>query len=93
MEAETRAPARELETAEVPWVVAYLREDLQDLRNDVRENSKAIRDSYERLDVKIDSLRNDIAELRREMGTYVRWTITTMVAVGALVVAAIKLLP
>jgi len=126
VEAETRAPARELETAEVPWVVAYLREDLQDLRNDVRENSKAIRDSYERLDVKIDSLRNDvdtkidslrndmytkidslrndmdakidslrndIAELRREMGTYVRWTITTMVAVGALVVAAIKLLP
>jgi len=84
--------------------VAYLREDLQDLRHDVRENTKAIRDSYERLDAKIDglrsdmnaeigNLRNDIEELRREVGSYVRWTLTTMVAVGALIVAAIKLLP
>lgn len=97
MEEETRAPVRELERAEVPWVVAYLREDLQDLRNDVRENSKAIRDSYERLDAMIDSLRKDMdarfEELRREMGTNMRWMITTMVAVGALIVAAIKLLP
>jgi len=32
-EREVRAP---IEEAEVPWVVAYLREDIQDLRNEAR---------------------------------------------------------
>ncbi len=36
--------------AEVPWVVAYLREDIQDLRNEVRE----VRRSVQRLDEKLD---------------------------------------
>jgi len=122
MEQETRAPVRELERAEVPWVVAYLREDLQDLRNDVRRLDTKIDNLRQDVDARIDGLRqdmdaridglrqdmearfgimndridglsNDIEELRREMGSYVRWMITTMVAVGALIVAAIKLLP
>jgi len=66
----------------VPWVVAYLREDIQDLRNEVRENRRSI----QRLDAKID-------EVRREMGVQFRWMVGTMVAVGGLIVAALKLLP
>ena len=44
---EARAPVWE---AEVPWVVSYLREDIQDLRNEVRE----VRRSVQRLDEKLD---------------------------------------
>ena len=32
MAGEVKGPAPELERAEIPWVVAYLREDIQDLR-------------------------------------------------------------
>ena len=47
---EVKAPAPELERAEIPWVVAYLREDIQDLRNEVRE----VRRSVQRLDERLD---------------------------------------
>ncbi len=40
MAEEVKVP--ELEKAEIPWVVAYLREDIQDLRNEVRENRRSI---------------------------------------------------
>ncbi|MGA9349871.1 MAG: hypothetical protein WBW48_13855 [Anaerolineae bacterium] len=48
MAEEVRVPLRE---AEVPWVVSYLREDIQDLRNEMRE----VRRSVQRLDEKFDS--------------------------------------
>jgi len=51
MAEEVSAPVSELERAEIPWVVAYLREDIQDLRNEVRE----VRRSIQRLDEKFDS--------------------------------------
>jgi len=104
MAEEVKAPVSEVERAEIPWVVAYLREDIQDLRNEVRE----VRRSVQRLDEKIDA-RSDgldakieglcqemdakIEELRREMGVQFRWMMATTVAVGGLVVAALKLLP
>ena len=116
--------------AEVPWVVAYLREDIQDLKGDIRE----IRRSIERLDAKLNARIDEldakfdakideldakfdakideldvkfdakideldakfdtkIEGLRREMGVQFRWLLGTMVAVGALIVAALKLLP
>jgi phosphoglycerate-specific signal transduction histidine kinase len=146
---EARAPVWE---AEVPWVVAYLREDIQDLRNEVRETRRLTVESYEKLDAKIDELHQDmdvkinglrqdmdakidglrqdmdakinglrqdmdvkinglrqdmdantnglrqdmdanIDGLRQDMDMRFRWTLTTMVAVGALIVAALKLLP
>jgi len=109
---EARAPVWE---AEVPWVVAYLREDIQDLRNEVREVRRSVQrldekldSGLERLDAKIDGglakldvkidvrtdeLRQEIGNLRREMGVQFRWMLGTMVAVGALIVAALKLLP
>ena len=98
---EARAPVWEAET---PWMVAYLREDIQDLRNEVREVRRNIQrldekldSGLERLDEKIDArteeLRQEIGELRRTMNVQFRWMLTTMVAVGALIVAALKFLP
>ena len=63
MAEEVRAPIKE---AEIPWVVAYLREDIQDLRNEIRGVRRSI-----------ESLRNDMTrQLRWTIGI----TITTMVA-------------
>jgi chromosome segregation ATPase len=112
---EVRAMVSELERAEIPWVVAYLREDIQDLRNEVREVRRSVQRLDEKIDVglgrldekidvglgrldeKIDArtgeLRQEIGQLRREMSVQFRWVLGTMVAVGALIVAALKLLP
>jgi len=49
--AEEVREVRPVWEAEVPWVVAYLREDIQDLRNEVRE----VRRSVQRLDEKLDN--------------------------------------
>jgi len=137
MAEEVKTPVLELDRAEIPWVVAYLREDIQDLRNEVRETRRLTLESYEKLDAKmdvglarldakieelrqdmdakikaldakvdartdgldakIDGLRQDmdakIERLRQDMDMRFRWTLTTMVAVGAVIVAALKLLP
>jgi len=108
MAEEVKSP--ELEKAEIPWVVSYLREDIQDVRGEIRE----IRRSIQRLDTKVDELRKEmdakiggldakidartdgldakIEELRREMNVQFRWMVATTVAVGGLIVAALKLL-
>ena len=66
MAEEAKAPVSEAERAEIPWVVAYLREDIQDLRNEIRGVRRSI-----------ESLRNDMTrQLRWTIGI----TITTMVA-------------
>jgi hypothetical protein len=97
MAEEVRAPVSELERAEIPWVVAYLREDIQDLRNEVRENRRLTIESYEKLDAKIDGLRQDmdakIEGFRRDVSVQFRWVLGTMGAVGALIVATLKLWP
>jgi len=90
MAEEVKAPIKE---AEVPWAVAYLREDIQDVRGEIRE----VRRSIQRLNTKVDELRKEmdakIEELCREMNVQFRWMVATMVAVGAVIVAALKLLP
>ena len=86
MTEEAKTPVLELDRAEIPWVVAYLREDIQDLRNEVRETRRLTIESYEKLDAKIEGLRQD-------MDVRFRWTLATMVAVGAVIVAALKFLP
>jgi len=91
---EVRAPVWEAET---PWMVAYLREDIQDLRNEVREVRRLTIESYEKLDAKIDGLRQDIDArieglrqdidakiegLNRKMDVQLRWIIG--VVIGAM---------
>jgi len=103
MAEEVKAPVSEAERAEIPWVVAYLREDIQDLRNEVREVRRSVQRLDEKidarsdgLDVKIEGLRQEmdakIEGLRQEMGVQFRWMMATTVAVGGLIVAALKLL-
>ena len=87
---EARAPVWE---AEVPWVVSYLREDIQDLRSEVREVRRSVQrldekldSGMERLDAKIDArvdgLDAKIDKLRREMGVQLRWIIG--IVIGAI---------
>ena len=80
---EARAPVWE---AEVPWVVSYLREDIQDLRNEVREIRRLTVESYEKLDAKIEGLRQDmdakIEGLQQDMGVQLRWIIG--IVIGAI---------
>ena len=87
---EARAPVWE---AEVPWVVSYLREDIQDLRSEVREVRRSVQRLDEKLDSGLERLEAKIEGLRREVNVQFRWMLGTMVAVGALIVAALKLLP
>ena len=72
MAEEVRAPIKE---AEIPWVVAYLREDIQDVRGEIRE----VRRSIQRLDTRVDELRKEMDgrfdELRKEMDGQLRWII------------------
>lgn len=58
-------------------MVAYLREEIQDLRNEVREVRRLTIESYEKLDAKID-------ELRREMAVQFRLIIG--IVIGAVLV-------
>ena len=103
----------------MPWMVSYLREDIQDLGNEVREVRRSVQrldekldSGLERLDAKIDAkiggldakigdkiegldakMDAKIERLRQDMDVRFRWVLTTMVAVGALIVAALKFLP
>ena len=93
MAEEVKAPVSEAERAEIPWVVAYLREDIQDLRNEVREVRRSVQRLDEKIDARSDGLDAKIEGLRQEMGVQFRWMMATTVAVGGLIVAALKLLP
>ena len=80
MAEEVKAPVSEVERAEIPWVVAYLREDIQDVRGEIRE----VRRSIQRLDTKVDELRKEMDgrfdELRKEMDGQLRWTIAIVLS-------------
>ena len=80
---EARAPVWE---AEVPWVVSYLREDIQDLKDEVRENRRSIERLRQEMDAKIDGLRQDmdakIEGLDRKMDVQLRWIIG--IVIGAM---------
>jgi len=90
---EVKAPVPE---AEVPRAIAYLWENIQDLRNEVREVRRLTVGSYEKLDVKIEELRKEmdakIERLYREMAVEFRWMLGSTVVAGGLIVAALKFL-
>ena len=157
--AEVRADVLgdEKTSEEYRWGIAYLREDIRDLRADlrnalqdvrleVRENSKRIEGLTERMDQRIEEVKSDvyhmvgasrdeligridgvdqkveglrdeligridgvdqkltgqihdldgklyrqIESVRKEMSTKFLWMMTTMIAIGGIVVAAIKI--
>ncbi len=59
------------------WGIAYLREDLQDIRLQMREDSK--------------ELRLQIVETNKLIGSRFTYLITTMVAITGILIAVIKL--
>ena len=59
------------------WSIAYLREDLQDIRLQMREDSK--------------ELRLQIVETNKRIDSRFTYLITTMVAIAGILIAVIKL--
>ena len=96
---------------EAPWTISYL---LQDMKIDLRENTKRIEELSLRMDEKIEGLRTEMGEkiegLRTEMNTrferiderfermeatmhrQLMWMITTTIAIGGVIIGAIKIL-
>jgi ketosteroid isomerase-like protein len=84
------------------WGIAYLREDLQDIRLQMREDSKELREQIAETNKRIDevnqSLGQRIAETNKRIDDTNKilesrfiWLITTMVAIAGILIAVIKL--
>jgi len=74
--------ARPVWETEVPWVVAYLREDIQDLKGDIREMRRSIERLDAKLSARIEELDAKIEWLRRDLGVQFRWIIG--IVIGAI---------
>ena len=77
---------------------------MREVRRSVQRLDEKMDGGLTRLDAKIDArtdelrqemseLRQEMSELRQEMSVQFRWMVGTIVAVGGLIVAALKLLP
>lgn len=66
------------------WGIAYLREDLQDIRLQMREDTKELR-------VQIAETNKRIDETNKLLESRFIWIITTMVAIAGILIAVIKL--
>ena len=79
----------------IHWGIAYLREDLQDLRLQMREDSKELRlqivETNKRIDEFNRSLGQRIDETNKLLESRFIWIITTMVAIAGILIAVIKL--
>ena len=79
----------------IHWGIAYLREDLQDLRLQMREDSKELRlqivETNKRIDEFNPSLGQRIDETNKLLESRFIWIITTMVAIAGILIAVIKL--
>ncbi len=84
------------------WGIAYLREDLQDMRLQMREDTKELRVQMAETNKRIDETNKRIDETNRSLGQRIDetnkllesrfiWIITTMVALTGILIAVIKL--
>ena len=80
------------------WGIAYLREDLQDIRLQMREDTKELRvqmaETNKRIDEtnkRIDETNKRIDETNKLLESRFIWLITTMVAIAGILIAVIKL--
>ncbi|MBI2502947.1 MAG: hypothetical protein HYW07_06900 [Candidatus Latescibacteria bacterium] len=87
---------------QLPWGIAYLREDIQDLRQDLRENIQGVRQEIQGVRQEIQEVRQEVRILRdrvddryelllKRIDSRFAWTLTTVIAVAGVIVAAIKL--
>ena len=92
-------PAPSKPPEEFHWAVTYLREDIQDIRNEIRGVHGRIdetnRSLSERIDEKTEKINQRIDEkyelLTRRLDTRFALMMTTMVALVGVMVAVIKL--
>lgn len=73
------------------WGVAYLREDLQDLRLQLREDVKDLRQQIVETNKRIDETNRRIDRTNELIGSRFAWLITTMVALAGILAVLIKL--
>ncbi len=95
--AETSNPqsSRPQPPEEFHWAVSYLREDIQDMRNEIRGTNSRIDEFNRSLSERIDGTNRRIDEkyelLTRRLDTRFALMMTTMVALAGVMVAVIKL--
>ena len=87
---------------EMPWVISYLRDDIQDLRQDLRIQIRAVHDRIDETNKRIDETNKRIDETSRLLGeqiravhkrmdTYFLWIMGTLVTITGVLIAVIKL--
>ncbi|MDE3258006.1 MAG: hypothetical protein OYM47_09255 [Gemmatimonadota bacterium] len=89
--AETTDPQAAPTPDNTHWGVAYLREDLQDLRLQLREDVKDLRQLNAETNKRIDETNRRIDRTNELIGSRFAWLITTMVALAGILAALIKL--
>lgn len=85
--AETN-PAPSPSPDDMHWGISYLREDLQDVKHDLRDFRKEVQQQFadmrREFDDKIAELRMELADLRKEMNQGLRHNLLTMIAIGGI---------
>ena len=80
---------------EMPWVISYLRDDIQDLRQDLRTQLRAVHDRIDETNKRIDEtsrlLGEQIRAVHKRMDTYFLWIMGTLVTITGILIAVIKL--
>ena len=103
MSESTDPPTRAIPTpGEMPWVISYLRDDIQNLRQDLRiqikaghdrtdETNKRIDETNKRIDETSHLLGEQIRAVHKRMDTYFLWIMGTLVTITGILIAVIKL--
>ena len=87
---------------ELHWGISYLREDIQDLRNQIgavhhridetnRSLGEQIQAVHHRIDETNRSLGEQIQAVHKRMDVHFMWTMTTLIAITSILIAVIKL--
>jgi len=73
---------------EMPWVISYLHDDIQDLRQDLRTQIGAVNN---RIDETNRSLGEQIRAVHKRIDIYFLWMMGTLVTITGVLIAVIKL--
>ena len=89
---------------QLPWGISYLREDIQDLRQDLRESIQGIHQEIQEVRQEVRSEIHDVRQeirilhnriddryelLLKRIDSRFAWTITTVIAFGGLMVTLV----
>jgi hypothetical protein len=77
-------PSRPVLPADLPWGIHYLREDIQDLKHDIRRLETRLDATNQRIDDKHEHQLN-------RLDNRFMWIMTTMITLTGVLIAVIKL--